>query len=224
MKKVTKKRRKLNLKKLLTFLIVTFLIIYTIIKIVNLKITNIYIYNNNILSDQEIIDLAGISDYPKSINNPTWTIEKNIEKSVYIKSVKVTKEKLTIIKIEVEENIPLFYNDVTKKVVLDNKKEVDKEFDVPKLLNFIPNDIYDEFINKMINVKSDILNRISEIKYDPNELDKERFLLIMKDGNYVYITLNRFETINNYVSIIKKFDNKKGILKLDAGNVFEYFD
>ena len=40
-------------------------------------------------------------------------------------------------------------------------------------------------------------------------------------GNQVYLTLNDFNKIDNYLDIIKEFDNKKGILYLDSGEYFE---
>ena len=43
----------------------------------------------------------------------------------------------------------------------------------------------------------------------------------MNDGNQVYLTLNKFTKIDNYLDIIKEFDNKKGILYLDSGEYFE---
>mgnify|MGYP006892043037 FL=1 len=43
----------------------------------------------------------------------------------------------------------------------------------------------------------------------------------MNDGNMVYITVSKAELLNKYVEIIKKVDNKKGILYLDSGNYFE---
>ena len=49
--------------------------------------------------------------------------------------------------------------------------------------------------NNQIN-NSRTLN-ISEIKYDPNSVDVERFLFTMTDGNYVYITLERFEVVRH---------------------------
>ena len=61
---------------------------------------------------------------------------------------------------------------------------------------------------------------ISEIKYDPNNIDKERFLITMNDGNYVYVTLYKITAINEYLKILSKV-NKKGILYLDSGNFFE---
>ena len=47
---------------------------------------------------------------------------------------------------------------------------------------------------------------------------------MMQDGNYVYLTLDRFRNINNYVEIIRKFEHKKGILYLDSGEYFKVFE
>ena len=43
----------------------------------------------------------------------------------------------------------------------------------------------------------------------------------MNDGNYVYLTLDKFNKIDKYLEIIKSFNNKKGILYLDSGEYFE---
>ena len=72
----------------------------------------------------------------------------------------------------------------------------------------------------MNKVDNQILSIISEIKYDPNEVDNERFLFYMNDGNMVYITLSKITKINSYPSIIKTIENKKGVLYLDYGNYF----
>lgn len=217
-------KRRIKYGRILAVLIILFLIVVLIIKISNLRITNIYISGNEILKDQEIIDIAKISDYPKTIKNSTWTIEDRLNKNPLIKKSKVEKEKLTIIKITIEENKPIFYNNITFKTVLEDGIEIDNKYDVPILINYVPDYIYTEFKQKMSLVNKDVLNKISEIKYDPNDVDEKRFLLTMMDGNYVYLTISRFELVNNYISIIKNFKDKKGILYLDVGNVFEYFE
>ena len=43
----------------------------------------------------------------------------------------------------------------------------------------------------------------------------------MTDGNYVYLTLDKFDAVNSYISIIKNFSNKKGTLYLDEGEYFK---
>ena len=67
----------------------------------------------------------------------------------------------------------------------------------------------------------EVLKKISEIKYDPNEYDEDRFLLYMNDQNYVYVTLTKFDLLDKYNETVKKLNGKKGILYLDSGNYFE---
>ena len=77
----------------------------------------------------------------------------------------------------------------------------------------------------MKKIPENIKQKISEIKYDPNEKDEERFLLSMNDGNYVYLSLYKFDRIHKYLDIMleinKKFNNQKGILYLDSGDYFK---
>ena len=42
----------------------------------------------------------------------------------------------------------------------------------------------------------------------------------MNDGNYVYLTLNKYSNINNYLEIVGTLKESKGILYLDYGNYF----
>ncbi len=227
-KKNRRKKRKLKIGRILIALFILVFIVCLIKQACRFPIKNIFIEGNNILSDQEIIDLAKIQDYPSMFKYSSNKIEKNIEKSDYISKAKVTKKNFKQIYIKVEENIVLFYNASNKKSVLYNGKEVKKELEGPILINYVPDKVYKKLIEQMRLVDLDIINRISEIKYDPSKVDEERFLFTMSDGNYVYVTLEKLENINNYVKIsleiINKFGNKNGTLNLDAGEYFEIFN
>lgn len=219
------KKRKIKYGRIviaLCFLVIIGSIIY---EILNIPIKNIYIKGNNFLKDQEIIELAKIENYPSFIRTSASKIEKTLEKDTYIKEATVKKQG-TAITITVEENRPLYYYATISKTILIDKKEVSELFSVPIVVNYIPDTIYEKFIKKMKKVDLEVLMRISEIKYDPNEVDEGRFLLTMSDGNYVYLTITKFENINSYIDIVKqkKFENKKGILYLDAGNSFEIIE
>jgi len=220
-KKNKKKKIKIKFKFIFFLILLICLIVLGIYYISGIKITNIYISGNDYLKDQEIIELANIQDYPPVLKNSSFELEKKLKDNIYIKDAKVTKKKFTQVFITIEENRPLFYNLLTMKtVLLDNQITIDR-FNIPVLINNIPDRMYQDFINKMAEIDVDILNKISEIKYIPDEVDDERFLLSMTDYNYVYLTLNKFESINNYNDIIKQFDNKKGILYLNSGGYFE---
>ena len=110
MGKSKNRKRKLNKKRLFIVLILFFLLSFIIVKVFNSNIKNIYVKGNEFLTDQEIIDIAGIEDYPTSINNLSVTLESRLEKNQYILEADVTKSNLTSkITIEVKENYPLFY-------------------------------------------------------------------------------------------------------------------
>ena len=215
------KRRRLKKTGILLIILLILILGYGIYYVYDINITNIYITGSTILNDQEIIEIAGLDNYPNSLKNSSKKIMEKLEKNPYIISSKVTKRNLfKEVYIEIEENRPLFY--YQNKVILKNGEKVDDKFDVPVVVNEINEEIYDEFINCMDSVDEDILIKISEIKYDPNDIDKMRFYLTMNDGNYVYVTLNKFEKINSYINIVKTF-NEKGILYLDSGEFFEIF-
>lgn len=221
-KKIQKKiKRKIRYDRILVFLLILCFIIGVFIFLFSIKITNIYILNNSFLKDQYIIEKAMLSSYPSTLDNPSFKIEKKLEEDVYVKSAKVYKKGFTKVYIEIIENKPLFYYDYNAKTILEDGQEVDTKYSVPTVVNYITDEYYDEFINKMSALDKNVLNMISEIKFSPNEVDDNRFLLFMSDGNFVYINIDTFEKLNIYLSIKEGLPNKAGILYLDYGNNFE---
>jgi len=216
-----KKKRKVKTKSIIVLLIVITSLLLIVSFMMDIKINNVVVKGNILLTDYEIIEKAKLEDYPSSLKNSSQTIKKTLEKDIYIKKAKVYKRWIDKVVIEVEENLPLFYYLPSKKTILANKEETDENFPIPTVINYVPDKIYTSLLQKICDTNYDIIKRISEIKYDPNEVDDERFLLTMNDGNYVYITLDKFEKISKYLEIIKSFDNKKGTLYLDSGEYFE---
>lgn len=223
-KKIVKKR-KLRVGRLLFVLMILGGLFLAGYIIVNLPIKNIIIKNTNYLNDDYILELADIKDYPSFILTRKKTITKKIEKSPYIVDVTVKKKFYNKIVIEVEENKPLFYSENEKKMVFSDKQSIDIEdysiYRVPRLMNYVPDTKYDSFIKGMNNIDEEILGKISDIEYVPNDLDKDRFLLYMDDGNMVYLTLTKFKMINYYDDVLEQLEGRKGILYLDNGNHFQ---
>lgn len=212
------KIRYARILKCLLFLTIVGLFIYHVF---TMRLTNIYITGNKYLKDQEIIELASLENYPKMLKvNKDETINK-LKKANEIIDVKVKKRNTTIT-IEIEEAKPLYYDSLSTKIVLSNGKSTDKKYTLPILVNLVPDEIREKFIKCLSEVNAEVLVKISEIKYDPN-VDTERFLLTMNDGNYVYINLKRFNLVNNYLTIISNFKDEKGIIYLDSGSHFEIF-
>ena len=221
-KKRGKKNRRIKKKAIIIAVIILLTLIVVFLCFYNSHITNIYITGNKYLSDEEIIKMADLEDYPNIFKANSVSIKLDLEKNIYIRKATVYKKWIfNQVYITIYENYPLFiYHD---KTYLYDGKTIDEVKIAPTLTNDIDDSIYDEFIKCMQKVDIDILERISEIKYDPNDVDKERFYLTMNDGIYVYVTLNKFDKINDYDDIVSTLQDKKGILYLDNGEYFEVF-
>lgn len=221
---MAKKKRKIKIGRIFVLTFIIFIAIYIPLKFIDLSFKNIYITGNSILTDKEVMKQADIDDYPSSLAFSSGKVKDNLLQNELIKSVKVYKKGLRSLYIEIEENTPLFYNTNINKIVLLDGRESNKKLDAPILINYVPDTIYSKFVTKMVLINSDVMQMVSEIKYDVNEVDEERFLFYMEDGNYVYLTLSRLDKINNYQSIVKKFGNKRGIMYLDSGEYFKVME
>lgn len=224
--KAKKKRVKIKIIPILIVILVIGLLAGLLYLLSLIPIKNIYIKGNYYLKDQEIIELANIDDYPSFIKTTTASMKKKIQKNPYIKKVNINKKLPATVIIEVEEKKLLFRKDDDKKIVLEDKSEIvdNNLYQLPILLNYVPDTKYDSFIKGMISVSESVKTQISEIRYYPNEQDEDRFLLYMNDGNYVYLTLTRFKQINYYEEVLEKLEGKKGILYLDSGNHFQIME
>jgi len=221
MKKV--KRVRIKFKNVLIFIGILGLLISTICLFMGKKINNIYITGNVNLREQDIIELLRIDDYPKYYQISSSLYEKRLKTSPLIKNAKI-KKSLNSITIEVSEYDILWYQEYNDSYIISNGESIyldDKILGIPVVVNQVDEDYYDKFIDKMMDIEHDILVKISEISYEPSTVDKERFLLYMNDHNYVYLTLKKFDAINNYDNLVPKLEGKKGILYLDSGNHFE---
>lgn len=224
MAKKIKKKTKIKFIPILLLIILLVIGYFLVSFFMNVKIKNIFVKGNKLLSDQEIIELANIEDYPSFIKTTTNSIEKKIKKNQVIKDVKVTKSLIATVTIEVTEYDFLFTREDNNAVVVDVNKELllDKEIvGVPILVNYVPDTVYDKFVSEMKKVNVKVKDKISSIEYKPNDYDKQRFLLYMNDGNEVYVTITRFNLINKYNEIYPTLEGRKGILYLDSGNHFE---
>jgi len=218
-----KKKRKLRFKIIILFIILILIIAYMIYYIINLPIQNIYIEGNNIITEEEIISLAKLENYPSFILTTKNKIAKDIKNNPYINNVNIEKKLWGKLYIKIEEYKVIGIN-TNQKVILSNQKILDNTYlltDLPYLTKELEEAVFQNFITKFTKVDNNILRQISQIEYAPVEVDEERFLLYMDDGNEVYITLTKIEKLNKYNEIIKKMDGLEGIIYLDSGDYIE---
>lgn len=221
-----KKKKKLNVKRLILLLLILYLIVMLCYAIISMPIKNIYIKNTKLLKDNEIIEVAGIKNYPGIFKISSKKIEEKIRTLDLVSGVKVKKSIWGKVIITIEEAKPLFYNRTSEKVVLSNKKEVSsssKYLGIPTLVNRVPSDLLEAFINSFCNIETDIIGMINEIEYNPDiagdiVIDSNRFLLRMNDSNIVYVNTLNMKRLNDYKQVMGTIGDARGTLYLDSYN------
>lgn len=217
-------KRKFNIKKFFGFILFVVIVSFTIYYSINIKTKNIIILNTNYYSDETIIETAGLENYPEFLKIDNKKIEEKLKKLELIEDVKISKKIGFILELDIKEKKVLYLTRSTNKYKLETNENFSNEqfINVPTLINFVPEDIEEEFVKGFKNIDNSIISMISEIEYSVTDYDDERFVLYMNDGNQVYVTNNRLKVLNNYITIMKKVSsNKKGILYLDSGNYFK---
>ena len=220
--KKSEKERKFKLKNLIIVLAIILFCVLVFFWYKSLKVTNIYVVGNNILKESEILENTNLLEYPFIYEVSTNDIENKLIKNNLINKVNVHKSIFGKVTIKIEEKVVL-YQKTSGKYVLSDNSEVEIEkclLGIPTLVNEC-GDVCEKLNKKLLLIDKDILKHISEIEYKKTNLDKERFMFYMIDGNYVYITLSKINLINSYNEIYPTLENKKGILYLDSGNHFE---
>lgn len=216
------RKKKLKIFRVFLLLILLSILVLLFLFLSKIKVQGYYISGNNYYSDQEILNMTGLDKYPSYLLTTSYSVNSKIKNDKLIKNIKIKKTIDGKFKVIVTENKILFYDSNKNKSVITDKSLVDYYYKYsPVLVNEINNKkVYEKFIKKFNTINEDVFFNISEIKYEPNDIDKERFLFSMNDGNYVYVTMSKFNLIDNYLEIAKTLNNKNGILYLDYGNYF----
>lgn len=217
-----KRKRKLKISRIFLVLILLGLIVFGIFLLSKMKVKGYYIVGNTYYTDNQILEKTGLDKYPSYLFTNSIVINRRVRNDNLINNIEIKHKINGMFEVIINENKILYYDDIKRKSVLNNKKTVDYyNENIPVLVNEINNKkVYEKFLIKLDRLNDNIIKNISEIKYEPNDLDKERFLLSMNDGNYVYVTLSKFSNINNYLEISNTLGDRKGILYLDYGNYF----
>ena len=216
-------KRKFNPLKFLSFIAFIIICYFLTMYLFDIKTKNIIVLNNNYYSDEKIIETAGIEKYPKFILLNTNKIKKKLLKLDLIENATIKKKWNFVLELTIKEKKILYLVRSENKYRLSDNKlyDIDDVLSVPTLINYVPESNEKKFVEAFKNIDNNIISMISEIEYSKTSYDSDRFLLYMNDGNMVYVTTNKLKSLNKYVDIVKKLENKKGILYLDSGNYFE---
>mgnify|MGYP003571282822 CR=1 FL=1 len=225
-----KKKKKLNVKRLLVFILFIYLLISGIIKLVNEPIKNIIITGNELVSDKEIIERANIKDYPPMISLKINKMKKSIKENPLVSEVEIKRNLKFQVEINVTELKIICLDKNNNKLLLEDGTSIDNNnlyAGIPVLINYTKEDVLKRFLESMGELDYGTLSGISEIEYSPSMsadekvVDETRFLLKMNDGNSVYINLSKLSTLKYYQKIYANLGDKKGVLHLDSGEYLE---
>ena len=205
------KKRKFNFKKFFKFIITLVFLILLYIYFSNKPIKNILVKNTYFLTDEQVIEAAGIDSYPSFLKALSFKIKKNIKKLPLVKDVKVKKKLGYKVVLEVTEYKVLFKVRSTNEFVLDKSTRVtDLDINAPILINYAPEEITNKLIRKFLQIDQDTILKISEIEYSPTvssegkTIDDKRFTFYMNDGNIAIINTINIDKFNNYLKVVSK--------------------
>jgi cell division septal protein FtsQ len=207
-KKKTKKV--LNVPRIIVFLLLIYIIISLGIFVYKEKVHNYVITGNNYYKEIDIIRKSNLQDYPSFISINIFKLKSDLESDPLISKAKVSYGWNFTIKIDIEENTPVFVIKSSNNVVLKDGNQIpyDDSFgSLPILLNNTPTDSIVLLAEHLSEVDQGVLNLISEITYTPYNssntiLDNNRFLLSMSDSNQVYINAKNCTWLNEYLNVI----------------------
>lgn len=217
-----KKKRKLNFRKVLIFFFFLCVLVCSIYYVGHVKIENIIIEGSEYYSDDYILEKTELNNYPYLLRINPFKIKSILKEEDLIKDVKVKYVDFKTIKLIISDKKVLYQRKNDGLYVLDTGEEVSSSIEnIPLLVNYFPNTLNEDALKAFSKLDKEIIGKISMIEYSQTEVDDERFLLYMYDGNLVYINLLRMDLLNKYSEIINQVGTKKGVLNLDSGNYFE---
>ena len=223
-----KAKKKIRFGGILVLILFGYLLFSLVSYLAKMPIKQIEIKNNYYLTDDYIINLLDLNN-KKLLEFSTHRAEKKLNKEDLVITSDVKKNIFGKIVIDVNEEKILFYNWNNKKIILKTE-EIDYQdtyLGVPALINYVPSDVYKEFVKKYSELDRNIIAMISEIEYDPDKLndvvlDETRFLLRMNDGIKVYVNVYNLKKMNNYLeiydAILKNNSPMNACLYLDSNS------
>ncbi len=225
-----KQKKKLNIRGIIIILLIIYVIIMLFLYVFRMPIKNIIVTGNENVLEYTIIKDAKINDYPSLYKFTSNKMEKNIKKNPLIKSVEIKKTFFGKVSINVIENKILFFNRNNNKIILSGGIEIDelKNQGMPVLNNYVPDKVYDKMVKYFEMIDTSVIGMISEIEYSPLYsgdviIDDQRFMLMMNDGNTVYVNTVNIEQLNSYPSFYATLDNNLGILYLDSSTKENFY-
>ena len=180
------------------------------------KTNEIIVTGNHYLKSDDIIAKTNLSKY-FLLTSPKAK-QKELEYDVLIESAKITMLNNNVVTIEVSEvkQIGYIYEDDESKLLLINDERVTLTKDNMYLISKVPliagysKEELTRIEKGFENVDYKVINEISEIHKYPVSYDDIQMEVIMRDGNYCFMSATGLHLLDNYYSIASAIDSSKG--------------
>ncbi|CAG9611084.1 Cell division protein DivIB [Bacillus rhizoplanae] len=227
-----KKKKQVN-KRLILYVSILFLLVLFLIyfrsPLSNIK--KITVHGNHYMTDEQIMEQAGITHATSYFRVMTQQAETNLKKQKEIKEAHVKKKFPNQIVIDVEEYVTIGYINKEGKLypLLENGKSLDAlsngklPIAAPIFVPFEEKKMK-ELIAELEKLTPTVLRSISEIHYKPTDLYADHLTLYMNEGYEVSTVIQDFaKRMEAYPLIIKNLSpDKKAIIHLEVGAYTEY--
>ena len=210
-KKARLKTRFLAIKNRLFILGIVFGILITAVLYLMLPSSEVFkvvVKGNEYLKDDYYINLSKIKDGDKFLLVNLNKVKNQISSSSIVDSVTVKRNNYNLIEINVKEKEIIGYTyEVEPKILLSDGSTINLENDYLNVIASVPLiEGYDEEGLKMIAIgfkKLDqkMIDEISEIHRYPFSYDENMLEVIMRDGNYFYLSYYSLSMLNEYYTI-----------------------
>ena len=221
------KRKRLNIKRTLFFLLLIYIIGYGVYTFINRPIRHIEINGNEYITDSEILRVSKLKNYPSMIRYTNKSLENKIKTIKMVDEVDVKKWFGHKIIINIKENKVLFY--YKDKIVLSNgniiKNDNYKLYGIPTFNNEISKELLSKFIDGFSLLSDNIIYEMNEINYYPlysedgKVISDDRFKIVMNDGNTIIANTKTVSVLNKYNDIYASLNEKRGTINLDSNKI-----
>ena len=188
-------------------------------------IYHIAVEGNVYLNDEDIIELSGIKEDGKYLFVFPKAKARKLMSSPYIEeaTVELKDDRLVVINVKEVKQVAYLYEDSESKILLINGERISLNNDNYYLIEKLPllegysKEQISEILRGFKLIEYGTINEISEIHRYPFSYDENMMEVIMRDGNFCFLSWTGLGMLDEYYRIVSGLDPS-------LGNVCIYLD
>ena len=176
-----KRKKKLNVRKLFVFILFFYLVGYGVYYILSEPVRNIIISGTTYINDADVIEVAGLKNYPAYSSLRNSKLKKKIKSLPLVEDVSIKRNLLFQLKIKIKEKKVICVYDDNNKILLSDGSQIDNDSNIvgiPSLVNYTKEDVLKKFLSGMGNLDYGII--INDLKRRFNLWKKIKLSLLKK--------------------------------------------